>query len=232
MKKLFQGLAQIGIVFMSMFMVGAAIGYAALPALAASVSPIPEPPLELHCPAGGLPPCLPRDMLIEDNKWDDLPCDNDNVLPDDVDWEKVLEWSTKGLSMDLQVHNNRHDMEILAAAMRWRADQADSTCNPGDCGGIDCKTKVQNALAAFAAATIDYTWDDDGVVGQNDAAEGLPVEEPWALARNIVGYVVAADIIDYENALFEAKLDEMRDTQFSFDSRMENLATILEEEAQ
>ena len=122
----------------ALFAVGAMLGYAAFPIA-------PSAP-NIACPSGGQPPCLPRDFFLADGRWEELPCAG-------VAWDKVKEWSTKGLTTSwnapegshLQIHNHRHDMEILAAAMRWRRSQAggcaENDCDPGP-GVLDCKTKV------------------------------------------------------------------------------------------
>src|SRR5262245_14539524 len=205
-------------------------GLAMLPRFpAASQRSRPRDLLPIACPPGAEPPCLPADILLEDSSWIGLPCSGPA-------WDKVKQWSTKGKILNwnapagvgspLQIHDQSHDMEILAAALRWRRSQAGGGCPENDCdpgpGVLDCRTKVEQALAAFTLSTIDYTDDDDAPVG-DDGGQSLPVEEPWAIARNVAGYVIAADIIDYVDPGFRAKLAEIRDTPFKFKGRRETL---------
>ena len=210
-----------------LFAAGGVPGLALLPLLPSQRSG-PRDLLPFACPPGSQPPCLPGDILLEDSKWLGLPCSGPA-------WDKVKQWSTKGKVLDwnapagvgspLQIHDQSHDMEILAAALRWRRSQAggcpENDCDPGP-GVLDCRTKVEQALVAFTLSAIDYSDDDDAPAGE-DGGQALPLEEPWAIARNVAGYVIAADIIDYDDPAFRAKLAEIRDTPFKFRGKRETL---------
>ncbi len=112
-------------------------------------------------------------------------------LPEDGPaWDTIVEWSDEplGAPPDLNFNDASDDMIVLAAALRWKRT-----------GSVAHRNKVEAALQAL--------------VGTED-----PTIEAWEVARNITGFVVAADIVDYvEPAFFEPWLEGLRALEFGLD---------------
>jgi hypothetical protein len=123
----------------------------------------------------GQPPCIPRWAVLDNNVWATL----DNAGGAGSPWETLKSWSDMTLpsypnTPDINTHTSNDDMIVLACAMRYKSE-----------GNSFYKTRAEDALSA-----IKYT--------ENTTLQ------PWNICRNLPGFVLAADILDYNESSFRS----------------------------